>query len=105
MDEHIVSTQEFLRADIPTTVPELKDDLRAAHACYNAIFQHRAEAQRALLEKRLQYLHPKDPQYTDMDRKIMLEGNTSDEQAKYDLLLGLEKALEQRIEIIKTLLQ
>jgi len=104
MDEHIASAQEFLSTDIPENPPDQKDDLRASHACYNAIFQHRAEAQRVLLTKRLQYLHPKDPQYTDMDRKIMLEGNTNEEQAKYDLLVGLEKALEQRIEIIGLLL-
>jgi hypothetical protein len=78
--------------------------LRELEVCYIGTMDARIKAQVTLQNKRLQYLHPKDSQYTDMDRKIMLDANVSDAQAEYEQALALEEALKQRVGIIQTLL-
>jgi hypothetical protein len=103
-DEHVISLRALLAKRLPSNRVDLANTLRELEMCYIGTIETRVKAQAILQNKRLQYLHPKDPQYTDMDRKIMLEGYTSAEQADYELRAGTEKALVQRIEVIRTLL-
>lgn len=89
---------------LPTSASQLKDRLRETERAYVRAVEARVEAHAELQNARLRYLHPKDKDMTDFDRKVQLEANTSDLQAEYELLAGIEKALEQRISVIQTLL-
>lgn len=103
-DEHIASLKSLLGKKLPAERDALKDIVRELEMRFITTIELRVQAHANLLNKRLQYLHPKDAQYTDMDRKIMLDANTSAEQAAYDLHAGMEEALRQRIEVIQVLL-
>lgn len=48
------------------------------------------EKQVGLLEKRRQALFPKDKEFTDLDRKVHLDGALAQYEADYDFLLRLE---------------
>jgi len=104
-DEHIAALRALLIQKVPSSASAMQDVLRELEIRYMPTIEARTQAQAELANKRLQYLHPKDAALTDMDRKIMLDAHTSEEQAKYDSIAGLTKALEQRIDTIKTLLK
>lgn len=103
-DEHIAGVKSLLGTKLPKDIDKLKEVLRNIEWRHIGIMSARIEAQANLQTKRLRYLHPKDKEMTDMDRKIQLDANTSEEQAKYEKLASIEKALEQRITVIKALL-
>lgn len=94
----------LLTQKLPTNASALQDVLRDTEWRYLGILTARIVAQSELYTKRLQFLHPKDKELTDIDRKIMLDAYTAEHQAAYDKLASIEKALEQRIAVIQTLL-
>lgn len=65
----------------------------------------RVEAYKELCKKRNQYLHPKDKEMTDLDRKTKMEAAVADVQAEYELVRGLEELVRERVELIKILLK
>ena len=55
-------------------------------------------AQKDYLKAREQYRHPKDKELTDFDRQTMLDAQTAEQRAKFELYKGLiELAGEQAI--------
>lgn len=98
------TVETLLTKRLPANAFALQDVLRETEGCYIGIVSARVEAQAKLQNMRLQFLHPKDSQYTDYDRKIMLDAHTSENQAAYEQLAGIERALEQRIAVIQALL-
>lgn len=98
------AVKSLLGQAIPKDHDGMETALRAAEMRYISILSARVAAQAELQTMRLQYRHPKDKEYTDWDRKIMLDAHTSEAQAKYEQLAGIEKALEQRIAVIQALL-
>ena len=103
-DERRSRVLALLSEALPKDTQGLMVVLCEAEACFIGIVTARLEAQSKLHSERLRLRHPKDKEYTDWDRKIMLDANTAAEQAEYDLFVAMEKALEQRISIIQTLL-
>lgn len=103
-DEHIGHIKALLDKPIPLTTIELQDTLRALCEAHTLTVIDAATAQARLHKKRLQYLHPKDKEMTDFDRKIHLDANTADEQLAYDMLHNLAGTIEIRIAVITTLL-
>lgn len=103
-NEHTATVMTFLSKPLPDTINALKATLKQTETHHTEILIARITAQKELAIKRNQYLHPKDPSLTDIDRRIQLDANTSDYQAHHDLLTGLEAALKLRIDIIQTLL-
>lgn len=63
----------------------------------------RVKAQRELATVRFKMRHPKDKEFTDFDRTIMLEGQTEEYMGNYELLKGLEKLLEERLYFLNVL--
>lgn len=94
----------LLREKIPENTALLTAMLREAEACYISTVEARIKAQAQLHTERERLRHPKDKEYTDWDRKIMLDAGTSELQATYELHAGTEKALEQRMVVIRALL-
>lgn len=65
----------------------------------------RVERYKDLCKRREQYRHPKDKDYTDFDRRTMLEAAVADVVADYELVAGLEKLVAERVDLIKLLLK
>lgn len=103
-DVHTADLRGLLAEKLPNTVLLMQDALRELEVHYLPTIEARIKAQAELSNKRLQYVHPKDAALTDMDRKIMLDAHTNEAQADYERLAGLEKALELRVDVMKTLL-
>lgn len=103
-DEKIADLKALLSQELPRTTEELKSHLSALLACQTAILEVRIAAQTKLYAERNRLRMPKDKDYTDWDRKIMLDSATNDMQAEYESLVGLERTLETRINIIQTIL-
>lgn len=52
-----------------------------------------------LAEKKSQYLHPKDPTLTELDRKVMLNASLANIERDYEFLLGCEVLVESKINL------
>lgn len=103
-DAHTAHVLSLLGKKIPKDVDGLREALRDTEACYIRTLTVKIAAQSALYTERDRLRFPKDKDYTDWDRKIMLDAATVDKQAHYDKIAGIEKALEQRISVIQALL-
>ncbi len=58
-----------------------------------------------LYTKRNQARYPKDKDYTDFDRKIMLDADIAVIEADYNFLLKLDEILSQRIDLAFALIK
>jgi len=103
-DTHTARVLALLHEKLPENLALLTTMLREAEACVISTVEARIAAQTKLYNARLQYRHPKDKEYTDWDRKIMLDAHTNELQAECELQQGIEKALEQRIAVIQALI-
>lgn len=103
-DVHIDHVVALLDAELPNTTEALKRDLSGLLEGQRCVLERRISAQAKLYTERQRLRHPKDKELTDWDRKILLDEATSAAQMDYEWILGIEKALEQRIGIIQTLL-
>lgn len=103
-NEHTARVLALLGEKLSENAQELTKALREAEVCFIPIVEARIAAQTKLFNERNRLRHPKDKELTDWDRKIMLDAHTGGAQAEYELLAGIEKALEQRIGVIRTLL-
>ena len=79
-------------------------DLPALDALRFELLEVRVDWGQMLAEKKSQYLHPKDKNLTELDRKISLNASLANIERDYEFLVGLEKLVEQRIELGKALL-
>lgn len=93
----------YLREPIPIASPEIKTHLTYLEALRYELLEVRVDWQKMLAEKKGQYLHPKDAQFTELDRKTMLNAQLANIERDVTFLLGLEDLINQRIELGKTL--
>lgn len=100
----IKRSNEFLDKDIPISESDLETALIDCERLRKDILNVRIDAQIELAKKRGQYLHPKDRDLTELDRKIMLDAHTTTELQRFELLLGLELLLKDRHATISLLL-
>lgn len=100
----IQNVASFLDKPIPTTTQDLKTALIASESLRKPLLEARVTAQIDLAKKRSQYLHPKDRDFTNLDREIMLNANTTTETEYFELLLGLEGLLKDRHATLSSLL-
>jgi hypothetical protein len=87
---------EVLDLEPPITQDELETALKQLEMIRRPLLEHRVEAQIELIKKRQQYLHPKDRDLTELDRKLMLDVHTTAELQRFELLAGLEYLLKDR---------
>jgi len=83
-----------------TTQTQLTEALRLSYE----LLQARTQAYNKYLTEHERLRHPKDKDYTDFDRKSMVDAAVADRQEEYEYLHGLERLLNTRIEILKDLL-
>lgn len=103
-DTLIAEIRTVLSKDLPTQPFTIKSELSACMKLSEPLLSARVTAQTILAEKGFQFRRPKDKEYTDFDRKIMLEGDLAPFMANYELLTGLETLLGERIKVLSSLL-
>lgn len=94
----------FLSQPIPISESDLETALIASEALRLPILEARVAAQTDLSLKRRQYLHPRDKDFTNLDREIMLAANTTEPTELFELLRGLEYLLKDRHATLSLLL-
>lgn len=94
--------QDFLQQDIPTDKKSLHSQLNTISKLRLSLVNYNAEAKVQFLKSQEKYRHPKDKNYTDWDRKIMLNDLIATEQKDYELSLSLLELLsDRRSDLIK----
>jgi hypothetical protein len=83
---------------------KLKEHLAELDALRYTLAETTVKWHRMLSDKRLQFLHPKDKELTELDRSTMLNANVSIIQRDYDFLVRLETLIDSRLELGKYLL-
>lgn len=94
----------YLRVTMPDAKAKLKEHLRVIEAVRYELAETRADWGKMLAEKKSQYLHPKDKEFTEMDRKIMLNAQLADIERDYEFLCTIELLVKERIDLGKVLL-
>jgi hypothetical protein len=94
----------FLAKPVPNTESDLEDAIIALETLRLPILEARVATQTDLSLKRRQYLHPRDKDFTNLDREIMLAANTTEQTELFELLRGLEYLLKDRHATLSLLL-
>lgn len=100
----ISACSAFLEKDIPIIEGEQEEALIECESLRTPLLKARVQAQIDLAKKRAQYLHPKDRDFTNLDREIMLASHTTTEVEYFELLTGLEHLLKDRHATLSLLL-
>jgi len=95
--EVIHSVAKFLGEPLPDKAPELLAHLKGLEATRLKLGEARVDWHKLLHEKESQMLHPKDANFTEMDRKVMLNASVAVIRRDYDYLLTMEKLIEERL--------
>ncbi len=103
-EELIANVKKFLGDEVPKEKAQLKLKICALEKLRLPLLEARIEAQTELLQRRNQYLHPKDKNLTELDRKTMLDSQTTAYLKEYELLNGLEYLLKDRHRTLSLLL-
>lgn len=101
--ELTASTIAILQQDVENTIPALKARLAALLKLTAPILDARCDVQCKLALEKNRLRMPKDKEYTDFDRQIMLDGAVAELQAEYNLLKGLEEQLILHIQSLAVL--
>lgn len=72
-------------------------DIASASTLRVRIAEARVDSLQALYEHRARSLVPKDNQWTELDRRTMLEGFSAEKEKDYQLLVALEEILADYI--------
>lgn len=98
--------REVLQEELDTSHAEtLRKQLAKIDAFRYELAEMRVDWLKKLSSGRARLLMPKDKEFTDFDRKIMLDGATIDIERDYEFLLQLEEIVKGRLELGITILQ
>lgn len=94
--------QEPLKYD---DIDKLKNKLAKLQSIRYELSYTRCKCYESLLRARERARIPKDKEYTEMDRKTILQASTSLIESDYEFMISLEKIVEDQIELGITFLQ
>lgn len=94
----------YMSVAMPTGQKKLIDELVSLEACRYELAKYVTEWHMLLTNKRRQVLHPKDKDFTELDRTVMMDANVSVIRQDYEFLVKLEELVRDRIELGKLLL-
>jgi hypothetical protein len=100
--------QSRVSAELSKTIDDTPEGIKQAviglEALRLPLMIARVNAQCTLAEKRGQFRHPKDKEFTDFDRTIMLESDIAQYSKSFQELSGLEGLVSDRILFLRQLL-
>lgn len=94
----------YLREKLPKDNEELAKQLVELEALRFQLLEVTVDWQQLLAEKKGQYLHPKDSNFTELDRRVMLNAHLANIERDVNFLLGLELLVTQHLQLGKALL-
>jgi hypothetical protein len=94
----------FLSVPLPLDNVPLINHLTALEACRYELADKSTEWHRKVAEYRNRMLHPKDKEFTELDRTTMLDAHVAVVRQDYEFLCKLEDLVKERIQLGKTLL-
>lgn len=102
--EIIKKVGALLAQEIPTEKPALIKHLTKLEALRFDLAHEVAEHHKIYAEQRRRMLHPKDKEFTELDRNVMLDAHVSAVRKDYEFLSELQEIVRDRIELSKTIL-
>jgi hypothetical protein len=102
MQDLIEKFQPFLSFPIPAE--NLREHAIGLEGLRYELLSQKVQARLILQEKRRQMLWPKDKDMTELDRKTRMDADCAGYEKDYELLLGLEEIVKDRLELIKAML-
>lgn len=90
------SVAKFLGEPLPQN-KDLIHHLVGLEATRLKLAEAKVDWHKLLHEKESQMLHPKDANFTEMDRKVMLNASVAVIRRDYDYLVTLERLIEERL--------
>ena len=94
----------YLSVTMPQKKDKLVDHLLGLEACRYDLAQKVAEWHMLLADKKRQALRPKDKEYTELDRTVLLDADISIIRKDYEFLVKLDELVKDRLELGKVLL-
>ena len=95
------SPTELLRqAGVALRLPLEKDSLGELDAVRLPLAEAVADWHLKLAESKRQMLHPKDKDFTELDRNIMLDAHVGVVRKDYEMLQRVDQLVEQKISLI-----
>jgi hypothetical protein len=95
---------EYLSVALPKEADPLIEHLRGLDACRYELSLNIADWHMKLADYKARALRPKDKDYTELDRTILLNADVSLIQKDYELLQKLEELIQARMELGMVLL-
>lgn len=89
---------------MPRNKDKLVDHMLGLEACRYDLSQKMVEWHMLLADKKAIALRPKDKDYTELDRNVLLEADISIIRKDYDFLVKLDELIKDRLELGKVLL-
>lgn len=89
----------------PISINTLKTKIVGLESLRMELLEVRVDWQQLLAEKKNQMLYPKDKDKTELDRRVMLNASIANIERDCEFLVGLEKLVEQRLELERELLK
>lgn len=93
----------YLREPLPDTKQAGIEHLTGLEKLRFDLLEVTVDWQKLLAEKKSQYLHPKDPNFTELDRTTMLNATIANIQRDVSFLVELNTLITQRLELAKTI--
>lgn len=93
----------YLREELPEDTVEGERHMAGLDALRFELLEVTVDWKQLLTEKKSQYLHPKDSNLTELDRRISLNASIANIERDVDFLTGLHDLITQRIELGKSL--
>lgn len=90
---------------MPLPSKDVLEHIRGLEALRYELAEVTSTVLQELYEKRAQSLVPKDAQWTDLDRKTMLDGFVAEKERDYQFLTRLEVIVSDRIDLAKLQIQ
>ncbi len=95
----------FLSKELPKNPNALRSHLLGLESLRFALAEARVEALYELHTKRRQMLYPKDKEFTELDRKVRLDGDVALYERNYTFLVELEEIVKDRLNFGQLLLR
>ena len=100
----ISSVGDLLRKRLPSEKQALIEHIAELEALRYPLAEEVVKQHKIVAEVKRQMLHPKDKEFTELDRNVMLDAHIAVIRRDYELLVKLDELIRDRMELTKTIL-
>lgn len=100
----IAKIGKYLGKELPDDKQALIKHIKGLESLRFELLEATVEQHKLVAEMKRKMLHPKDKDYTELDRNVMLDAHIAIIRKDYEFLLNLSELIRDRIELTKLLL-